>query len=112
MELAHRVSYILEHGSIPDGLQILHKCDNPPCVRPEHLYAGTEADNRRDKLISNRQSRLPRIQNPNVKLTEPQVAEIRRLLDIGIGQEEIIRILSLDVKQPLISKIKRRANWK
>ena len=51
---AHRVAYELNNGSIPAGLHILHTCDNPACVRPDHLWAGTNVDNMADKTAKRR----------------------------------------------------------
>lgn len=51
---AHRVAYELECGPIPHGMWVLHQCDNPPCVRPDHLFLGTNSDNQRDSASKGR----------------------------------------------------------
>jgi hypothetical protein len=56
---AHRVSWELANGSIPEGLHVLHHCDNPPCVRPEHLFVGTRSDNLSDAGRKGRLSDRP-----------------------------------------------------
>ncbi len=53
-EVSHRMAYILHFGSIPEGLHVLHKCHTPACCNPEHLYAGTNAQNQLDKSASGR----------------------------------------------------------
>ena len=72
---AHRVAYMIERGDIPDGLVICHKCDNPPCVNPNHLFTGTQADNLRDRYQLGER-------NPNAKLTEQGIPIILSLIHI------------------------------
>lgn len=74
---AHRVSYMIFKGLIPDGAQILHKCDNPPCVNPKHLRAGTAQDNVNDREKRGRSRHPKGIEHGRAKLTENQVKKIR-----------------------------------
>ena len=55
---AHRFLWELTNGLVPAGMLVLHKCDNPPCVRPDHLYLGTSADNTRDMVVRGRQRNI------------------------------------------------------
>lgn len=72
---AHHVAYELVIGAIPDGSQVLHRCDNPPCVNPAHLFLGTQAENMRDMVQKGRSGIGSR--NPKSKLTETDVVAIR-----------------------------------
>lgn len=69
----HRLAYELFNGPIPPGLHVCHKCDNPPCMNPEHLFAGTAKDNMQDKVKKGRGRR----RGFSTKLTEDDVRQIR-----------------------------------
>jgi HNH endonuclease len=73
--LAHRFSYEISAGAIPAGMCILHRCDNPPCVNPAHLFPGKDADNTRDMLSKDRESRGE--DRYNAVLTQAQVEEFK-----------------------------------
>ena len=74
---AHRFSYTVARGRVPSGLLVLHTCDNPKCVRPDHLYLGTHDDNMRDRKERGHYARGE--DNNKAKLTADQVRELRRL---------------------------------
>ncbi len=72
----HRVSYLITHGIIPPHMDVCHTCDNPSCVRPDHLFLGTRKDNLQDAVQKGRMSVGER--NGRAKLTAAQVKEIRK----------------------------------
>jgi hypothetical protein len=84
--LAHRFSWELHNGPIPDGLNVCHQCDNPPCVRPDHLFLGTHADNVRDLVSKGRNATVRAYGEAggSSKLTNDQVMDIRRQRAAGV----------------------------
>jgi hypothetical protein len=86
---AHVLSYTMHVGPIPDGLNVLHHCDNPPCVRPDHLFVGTHDDNMKDKVAKGRQGKGERMGLS--KLNPDLVRAIRLRLADGVGQRQTAR---------------------
>jgi hypothetical protein len=112
---AHRLSYEMANGPIPEGLIVLHKCDNPPCVNPRHLRLGTHQDNIADMISKGRDNRGPGVKmklgeaNTGSKLTEEQVREIRALCREGYTQTVIAA--RYGISQSGVSNIKNRKYW-
>ena len=75
LQKAHRVSWNLANGPVPEGLCVLHRCDTPPCVNPGHLFLGSHAENMADMNAKGREARGEA--NGQSKLTATQVVEIR-----------------------------------
>ena len=78
--MAHRVSYQLNVGAIPDGLYVLHSCDNPGCVNPAHLRAGSAKENTHDAISRGRLINPPKMagaKNHKAKLNAEQLAFIK-----------------------------------
>ena len=108
VELTHRVSWILHFGPIPSGMCVCHACDTPGCVRPDHLWLGTNADNNRDKMEKGRQAKGEK--NGAVKLTEATVRLIRARYDAGESQCSLMR--EFDIHRTRVFKIVHRVQWR
>jgi hypothetical protein len=84
--VASRFAWTQVHGQIADGLSVCHRCDNPGCVNPTHLFLAPHTENMRDRNAKGRQARLPNESNGNAKLTDAEVAEIRAAVKAGKTQ--------------------------
>ena len=103
---AHRIAYQLAHGPIPVGLWVLHRCDNPGCINPDHLFLGTAKDNSVDRNSKGRNAFQRGEQGPAAKLTEDKV----RLIRYDIRSQEAIAS-DYGVHQGTISRIKLGKSW-
>lgn len=112
--LAHRLSWQLHHGPIPDGLDVCHTCDNPPCPRPDHLFLGTALDNIRDCVSKGRTNgaakSMPGERHPMAKLTWVAVDEIRSA-PRGYGKTKAL-CEKFGVGYSTISYIRAGKRWK
>ena len=94
--------------SVPDGLFICHRCDNPPCCNPAHLFLGTQTDNDRDRDSKGRNIRGDR--HPDSKLTSVAVREIRRRAAAGERQADLAR--EYGVTSTTLCQVVKRQTWK
>lgn len=108
---AHRVSWEINNGPIPEGLYVLHSCDNPPCVNPSHLSVGTKKENSRQMVERGRgRHQIYRGEDhPNSKLSEENISDIRRLASDGMAKKEIG--MRFGVSDTMVGYIVRRKSW-
>lgn len=104
LQQAHRMSYEAFVGDIPINLHVLHKCDNPSCINPEHLFVGTNKDNVIDKCAKNRILRGEK--RINAKLNDQAVIEIR---SSQLGKKKLSKIYG--VCPTVILEVKRGIRW-
>lgn len=109
--LAHRVSWEIHFGPIPEGLCVLHHCDNPPCVNPYHLFLGTHADNAHDREIKGRGNCAFGESAGAAKLTANEVIQIRETYAKGdILKKDLAKQYPVCAGQ--IGNIIRGKKWK
>ena len=105
---SHRFMWSMLNGDIPPGMMVCHRCDNRSCVRPDHLFLGTNAQNLRDMAQKGRSCRGTK--NRGAKLTPESVLKI--LADHGAGATEETLAIRYGVSTSQVGRIVRRENWK
>lgn len=104
--LAHRFAYARRYGEIPHGMVVMHKCDTPACVNPDHLVLGTQADNVADMLAKRRNARGER--RWNAIATEKIVVKVRT--SRGLTRRQLAE--KYNISYDVVSQIIRRDTWK
>lgn len=108
---AHRWVWELLFGPIPDGMNVLHRCDNPPCCRPDHLFLGSHLDNAQDRDRKGRDRHITGENHPRARLSQLQAIEIRGKYSLGTYRQSDLA-LEYGVTQTTISHIVRGHRYK
>lgn len=109
---SHRVSWIVHNGEIPEGMHVLHKCDNRKCINPEHLFLGTNADNVADKVSKDRQARnnAPKGEDSGKTiLTNDDVLMIKHYIKRGDTYRSLAMLFGVTIGT--ICNIKKGRSW-
>lgn len=110
---AHRFSYMLENGELLDTLMVCHSFDNPSCVNPAHLWAGTHLENQQDMARKNRYGTRPAasgVRNITAKLSEQDVRDLRNSVKLGVPTRVLACLYSITTTH--VRNIARRMSWK
>jgi hypothetical protein len=108
---AHRVSWQIHYGPVPEDKPcVLHRCDNPSCVRSDHLWIGTNADNAADRVRKGRGRGAVGERNRNATLIEGDVLTIRR--KVAAGEKQVAMARRYEVSRVAIHLICRRKTWR
>ena len=107
---AHRFSWLLHFGTIPEGMFVCHHCDNPGCVNPKHLFLGTQTDNMQDAITKGRIGRGEK--HRNSKLTEVQVLAIRAEYQYHGKNKARVLAKKHGVTTTTINRVVTRKTWK
>lgn len=109
---AHRASWELFRGKIPEGMHVLHRCDNPVCVNPDHLFIGTNSDNVADRVEKHRSGNKPHIgeNHPMRRLSEENVRSIRSRYFMGEAGKNLS--IEFGVSRSAVSEIVNFRKWR
>lgn len=110
----HKASFLIYKGEIPESMHVCHKCDNPICTNPDHLWLGTHKENNDDKISKGRAryKQPPQkkgSENGASKLSDEQVKEIKIFLEKGLTSRKLAR--QYGVSKTTILRIKNGNNW-
>ena len=118
--LAHRASFIIKNGPIKDDICVLHRCDTPSCVNPNHLFLGTKLENNKDRDAKGRTryGHNPLYPPPifrgedanSSKLTNTKVLEMRDLMSRGATTREMV--VRYGIERSTVKRIRNRRTWK
>lgn len=106
--MVHRLAYELWIGPILEGRVVRHKCDNPPCINPDHLLEGLQSDNVNDMIERNRNADFSGDKNPRAKLSWDEIREIRSRQ--GVSQSKLAE--EFGVVQSVIGGIRSGKLWR
>jgi hypothetical protein len=112
---AHRASWVIHNGPIPDGMVVCHTCDNPPCVNPAHLFVGTQADNVRDRHKKGRTVISPKFSQVKLRGEEHVCAKlsddkVRMIRSSTLSNQEFAALFG--VTPQTIHAVRAGKTWK